>query len=65
MIVSHDVVSLFTNIPVLETIAVIKRQLEEDTGLKKPVADPGGATGGHGPPQTVDKIFFTHSVNQL
>ena len=26
----------------------------------KSVADPGGATGGHGPPQTVDKSFFTH-----
>ena len=29
------------------------------------VADPGGATGGHAPPQTVDKSFFTHQVYQL
>ena len=25
------------------------------------VADPGGATGGHGPPQTMVKFFFTLS----
>ena len=34
MFLSHDVVSLFTNTPINETLANIKKQIEADTKLK-------------------------------
>ena len=36
MICCYDVVSLFTNIPINETLDIIKKQLEVDTKLKLP-----------------------------
>ncbi|CAH1244343.1 Hypp7269 [Branchiostoma lanceolatum] len=34
MFLSHDVVSLFTNTPIPETLDIIRRRLQEDRGLK-------------------------------
>ena len=34
MFLSYDVVSLFTNTPINETLDVIKKRLEDDTNLK-------------------------------
>ena len=34
MFLSHDVVSLFTNTPINETLDVIKKRLQDDTKLK-------------------------------